>query len=174
MDITRKSMHDDFVKQGYRIRAVRDSDAGGLITLIGTCFKEYADQGVQIDLGNLDRDLYSYATSLAQSRGEGFVLEKDGEIVACFSYAQETATRFELKRFYLRAAERGGDTAQHMLRYLENCVREKGAQEFHLWSDTRFTRAHNFYKREGFIQQLETRYLHDISNTTEYHFEKRF
>ena len=37
---------------------------------------------------------------------------------------------------------------------------------------TRFTRAHRFYERSGYERTGRTRELHDISNTTEYHFTK--
>jgi putative acetyltransferase len=40
------------------------------------------------------------------------------------------------------------------------------------WSDTRFTDAHRLYKRLGYQQTAEQRDLGDISNSSEYRFEK--
>jgi putative acetyltransferase len=40
------------------------------------------------------------------------------------------------------------------------------------WSDTRFTDAHRLYARLGYVQADGRRDLGDVSNSTEYRFEK--
>jgi len=52
------------------------------------------------------------------------------------------------------------------------CVLDVEREE--LWSDTRFAEGHRFYERRGFTRGAVTRQLFDLSNSTEYHFEKRF
>jgi putative acetyltransferase len=40
------------------------------------------------------------------------------------------------------------------------------------WSDTRFTDAHRLYARLGYVRTGDRRDLGDISNSSEYRFEK--
>ena len=41
-----------------------------------------------------------------------------------------------------------------------------------LWTDTRFKEAHKMYKKLNYKKMSKTRKLNDISNTTEYAFQK--
>jgi len=71
---------------------------------------------------------------------------------------------------YLEAGRRGTGRAERLLDLVRGRAREVGAREVELWSDTRFTRAHRFYERHGFVRTGRTRELNDPSNTTEFHF----
>ncbi|WP_417451223.1 GNAT family N-acetyltransferase [Kordiimonas sp.] len=152
------------------LRPVRDDDAEGLITLIGGIFAEY--DGVHIEPDGLDSDLHAYASYMASVEGEAFVVEGGGKLLACVSYCPLAGSRFQLKRIYLSADLRGSGMGLKLLQHAEGRARTRGAKSMELWSDTRFTRAHRFYEREGYIKQAETRDLHDSSNTTEYQFIK--
>ena len=160
------------IDENYDWRPVRDGDADGLIRLIGGCFREYADQGVVIDLDDMDSDLHAYASHIATLGGEAFVVEEYGEIIALVSYADHDGGRFELKRLYVQADRRGGGFARALVDHVEMIARGRGGKTTELWSDSRFTRAHSFYRREGYNQMDETRSLGDISDTTELHFIK--
>ena len=154
------------------LRPVKDSDADALIALIGGCYSEY--EGVFLDLDDLDSDLKAYASYVAARDGEAYVLDDAGDIFACVAFAKNDGV-FELKRMYLRADKRGSDLAVKLLRYIEDRAQAKGATELNAWSDDRFIRAHHFYTREGYVlQKDETRFLHDISNSTEILFIKYF
>lgn len=155
-----------------KMRPVKDSDRDGLIELIGGCFSEY--EGVFLEPDGLDKDLQAYATYMKEHGGEGFVVEKGERLVASVAYAPIEGSRFELKRLYLSQELRGSGMGLELLHHVEGLARERGATEMELWSDTRFTRAHRFYEREGYVKQNYTRDLHDISNTTEYCFIKQF
>ena len=48
----------------------------------------------------------------------------------------------------------------------------RGSRLVELWSDTRFLEAHAFYEALGYRRTARTRELHDLSNTTEFHFRK--
>jgi len=159
---------------GILVRAVEDDDFAGLTRLIEGCFHEY--EGAYLDLNDLDKDLHAYATSLQKQKGEGIVLieEKTGELVGTISCVPLSESVFELKRLYLASRMRGDNLAAKMLAYIENAAQRRGATAMELWTDARFGRAHRFYEREGYIQQNETRDLHDISNTTEYRYLKHF
>lgn len=152
------------------LRPVRNADADGLFALIGACFAEYED--VHLEPDGLDKDLHAYADEIEAADGIGLVAEEGGRITALASGAPVRGGLYQLKRFYLDASHRGSGFALTMLARIEEAARAAGASEIELWSDTRFTRAHRFYEREGYRKSGKTRDLHDISNTTEFHFIK--
>ncbi|WP_417456756.1 GNAT family N-acetyltransferase [Kordiimonas sp.] len=153
------------------LRPVRDEDGPALIALIGSIFSEY--EGVYIEPDGLDSDLNAYASYIASEGGEGFVVEGPGGLLACVSYSQIEGDRYQLKRIYLSADLRGSGMGLKLLRHVEGKAKARGAATMELWSDTRFTRAHRFYEREGYVKQAETRDLNDSSNTTEFQFIKQ-
>ena len=51
-------------------------------------------------------------------------------------------------------------------------ARDAGAEVIRLWSDTRFTRAHSFYAKLGYVRQGQIRVLNDLSNSLEFPFLK--
>lgn len=155
----------------FQLRPVRDDDAEGLIALIGGIFSEY--EGVYIEPDDLDSDLQAYKTYMDSQGGEGFVIDGEGKLLACVSYCPIEGERFQLKRIYLSKDLRGTGMGLKLLHHVEDLARARGAKTMELWSDTRFTRAHSFYEREGYQRQPETRDLHDSSNTTEYQFIKQ-
>lgn len=152
------------------LRPVQDSDRDGLIKLIGDCFSEY--DGVFLEPEGLDADLQAYATYIRGIDGEAFVVDGEGELVACVSYSPVEGDAFQLKRIYLSGKLRGTGMGLKLLHHVEDCARRRGGRTMALWSDTRFVRAHRFYEREGYVKQAETRDLHDSSNTTEFQFIK--
>lgn len=153
-----------------KLRPVQDTDAAGLLALIGSCFAQH--EGVFLEPDGLDSDLNAYATELAKIGGEGFVLEQGGAIIACVSGVDMGEGVYQLKRLYLSPGQHGSGIAPKLLQHIEDCARAKVATTIELWSDTRFTRAHRFYEREGFAKSGVQRDLHDSSSTTEFHFTK--
>ncbi len=155
------------------IRPLKDADTDALITLVGGCYSEY--DGVFLDLGDLDSDLKSYAGYIADKGGEAFGLTVGDKLIGCVAYAPLGEGSYELKRMYLHKDHRGGDNALTLLGQVIDIMQSKKARELHAWSDDRFTRAHRFYVREGFeLIEGDTRFLYDISNSTEIHFIKYF
>ena len=156
--------------QDISIRYALDSDFDALSKLIGDCFAEY--EGVFLDLENLDADLFALRSAYDAEGGEIWVAEKGDEMVGCIGYTPITTDECELKRLYVPATMRGTGLALRLVALVEQAVGGRGCTRISLWSDTRFTRAHRFYEREGYVRQRETRDLHDISGTTEYQFIK--
>jgi GNAT superfamily N-acetyltransferase len=154
----------------YLIRAVKDNDAEALFALVGNCFSEY--EGVFLDRDDLDSDLKAYETYIRELGGEGFVAIKEGCLVASVASAPCRKGAWEVKRLYLSASLRGSGMGPKLLRLAEETAHTGGARYMDCWTDTRFTRAHRFYEREGYVKQAETRDLGDISNTTEFYYIK--
>lgn len=155
-----------------KTRPVQDDDAEDLYRLIGDCFAEYADQGVVMDRTGADADLGAWASYLASEQGEGYVLPATGGGLAASIGIGVKDNVAELKRFYIAADLRGTGLAEAMIIFIESRARVLGATSMIAWSDSRFTRAHAFYQKQGYVLQKETRALHDPSNTVEALFVK--
>lgn len=82
----------------------------------------------------------------------GFFLvgDKKGNIVATAGFIQLTPTTALLKRFYVDQAIRGQGTAQILLNYTFQTLRDKGYKILFLDVDMDNSRAVHFYEKEGF------------------------
>lgn len=159
------------------LRAARDEDAEGLISLIGGCFAEY--EGCVMDLDGIDDELKAIATNFRRAGGKFWVLEDaagEGRVAASVGLSPSSAMEegvIELKKLYVNAAYRRRGIASRLLDLVLDEARALQAPAVDLWSDTRFLEAHAFYAHHGFTQLPETRDLHDPSNTTEFHFVRK-
>lgn len=79
---------------------------------------------------------------------------------------------WEICRVYVHPDAHGTGLAARLLATAESHARAQGARSFFLWSDTRFSRAHRFYEKHGYVMAAETRALHDIADTIEARFDK--
>lgn len=152
-------------------RPLRRDDSGPLIALIGGVYAEYA--GCVLDLPGIDADLPRMRDAIDEAGGAFWVVERDGEVVACVGWAPRAVDGRpggELKRLYVRADQRGSGIGQWLVLRVEEAARADGAEVIELWSDTRFLDAHRLYTRLGYRPTGETRELHDPSDTTEYRF----
>lgn len=153
------------------IRAARDDDADGLIALITGVFAEYPGCVMDVD-GELP-ELRRIASWFAEHQGEFFVAERDGVVVGCIGWSPASdPSGIELKKLYVHASAREHGLGGKLVTLVEERARERGARFIDLWSDTRFTTAHAFYARRGWVRGPTTRELHDKSFTVEYYFEK--
>jgi predicted GNAT family N-acyltransferase len=152
------------------VREVRDTDADALITLIGGCWSEYP--GVELHVDAEEPWLRAPATAYRAWDGRMWVVELDGEVVACCGVKPLREGVVELKSMYVAACAR----RRGLARRLEALVREdaghRGARRVELWSDTRFVEAHAAYSKLGYQQLPGRRELHDLSQSSEYPFAK--
>lgn len=147
-----------------RIRPARDADADGVIALIARVYGEYP--GCILDVDREEPALRAPASSFDRF----WVVEEGGPVGGCVGIALgETA---ELKKLYLDATLRGQGLGRKLIALVEETARAAGSERIELWSDTRFETAHAVYERCGYTKTGRTRDLHDLSNSTEYHFEK--
>jgi putative acetyltransferase len=153
------------------LRPARDSDSSGVITLIASVFTEYP--GCVLDVDAEEPELRAPATLFERF----WVLERGSRIVGCIGLDTHVGASgepcVELEKLYLANELRGLGWGRGLVELVEGHARERGLPLVELWSDTRFTRAHAVYERLGYRRTGRERDLHDLSNTREYHFEKR-
>jgi putative acetyltransferase len=158
-----------------QIRAARDTDAAGLIELIGSAYAEYP--GCVLDVDGEEPDLRAIASAYGR-KGGGFwvaIEPHGGTLVGSAGWlpSSSQAGWIELRKLYVARAQRRRGLASELCTLVESVARERGAVGISLWSDTRFLDAHRFYAARGYQQRPETRALNDLSNSIEYGFTKR-
>ena len=154
------------------IRPARDADEDGLIALIGGCFAEYP--GCVLDVDGEIPELRAIATYFARRDGRFWVAESEGSVTGCIGVAPAPdPTGVELLKLYVDSAMRGRGLGGRLVGVVEEEAAQRGARFIELWTDTRFENAHRLYERLGYGRLPETRDLHDLSDTTEYHYRKR-
>jgi N-acetylglutamate synthase-like GNAT family acetyltransferase len=149
-----------------KLRPARDSDSESVIDLIGGVFAEYPGCVLDVDLE--EPELRAPASSFTRF----FVAEEAGRIIGCGGLQDRGNGTIELKKLYLKAEVRGRGLARELVELIEDHARSVKAARIELWSDTRFVAAHGFYERMGYRTTGRSRDLNDLSNTTEYHYEK--
>ena len=154
------------------IRPVQDNDAEGLIRLIDVCWSAY--EGCILDVDAEEPQLRAMRSHFDALGGEYWVAEDAvGRIVASGGWAPAAdPAGIELHKLYVLAELRRRGTARRLVGVVEASARRRGSRFVELWSDTRFLEAHAFYEALGYRRTGRTRELHDLSNTTEFHFVK--
>ncbi|NMJ39996.1 GNAT family N-acetyltransferase [Roseomonas sp. JC162] len=153
------------------LREGRDSDAEGFIALIGACWGEYP--GCLLDVDGEVPELRALATYFRDQGGTLWTAERAGRVIGMVGTRplKEDAA-WEICRMYVDAGARGAGLAGDLLRTAEAHARASGAQRMVLWTDTRFTRAHGFYEKHGYVRQGSIRILDDISHSLEFRYAK--
>jgi putative acetyltransferase len=164
------------------IRVAEDADAAGLIALIGAVYAEYPGCILEVDAE--EPDLKAIASAFASRGGNFWVAPGDesGEVVGCVGWVPSAGVParplsapsrwVQLRKLYVARTERRRGLASELCERVESAAREYGASGIELWSDSRFSDAHQFYAVRGYQRQPETRKLADLSHTTEYRFTK--
>lgn len=149
-------------------RPARDADSAGVIALIAAVYAEYPGNVLDVEIE--ERGLLAPASSF-----EGFwVLEREGRVAGCIAaVTRQPGRRIELKKCYLEPGLRGQGWGRRLIARVEDYARATGCAEIELWSDTRFTAGHRAYEGLGWRRTGAVRELHDLSQSTEWHFLKR-
>lgn len=156
---------------GFEIREARDDDAWDLVGLVAGCWSEYP--GCVLDVHGEAPELLSIASAYREFGGRFWIAEAGGRLVASAGIAPGPSSGSALlqKLYVARAARRAG-LGSRLVTLVESEAAARGADRLELWSDTRFTDAHRFYQRHGYLPDGATRELNDLSNTVEYHYLK--
>ena len=152
------------------VREVRDDDGPALIALIGGCWSEYP--GVELHVDAEEPWLRAPATAYARWDGRMWVVELDGDLVACCGVKPLDEGVVELKSMYVAARARRRGLARRLEGLVLEEARRRGASRVELWSDTRFLDAHATYRALGWTQLPGERDLDDLSASREFPFVK--
>lgn len=155
---------------GFTIRAGRDEDGPAIIALISSAWGEYP--GVFMDVDGENPELRALASYFAEAGGMLWVAEQDGALLGSVATRPAGAGSWELCRMYVAAHTRGAGLAARLLSVAEDHARGHGAKRMHLWTDTRFDRAHRFYARHGYLRDGGIKPLMDASNTLDFGYAK--
>jgi GNAT superfamily N-acetyltransferase len=153
------------------LRDAADGDAWSLIALIGACWAEYP--GCIVDIAGEYPELLAPASHYRRRGGALWVLPEGAWVAACVGVCPGQQQPMELVKLYVAPHRRGRGLGQELVAWAEERASALGATGIELWSDTRFLDAHRLYRRLGYTQTGATRALGDLSQTTEYAFEKR-
>jgi putative acetyltransferase len=156
----------------YRLRPVEDADSAAILAILERVFSEYPN--CFLELSEVP-ELIAPATSFAEMGGAFWVAEDDAGVAGFIALTpdDEEPGTVELKKLYTDRRARGVGLGGALVRVVEEEASRRGAARIHLWSDTRFETAHGVYEHLGYARLAETRELHDVSDTVEYHYEKR-
>ncbi len=118
-------------------------------------------------------EVHRLATTMRGKGGELWAAEADSTIVGMIAVYPEQ-DGWQLARMYVVANHRGTGLAAELLGCAENHARRFGATHIALWTDVLFTRAHAFYKRQGYVRIDVLRALNNLSHSIEARYCKRF
>ncbi|MHB8511181.1 MAG: GNAT family N-acetyltransferase [Actinomycetota bacterium] len=152
------------------IREARDDDAWDLIGLIAGCWSEYP--GCILDVHGEVPELLAIATHYQRAGGKFWVAQSNDRVVGCIGIVPASDSLMTLVKLYVARAARSQGLGAQLVELVESEAADRGATSIDLWSDTRFKDAHRLYERLGYELQSETRELHDLSNSVEFHFLK--
>jgi putative acetyltransferase len=152
-------------------RPVTDADAQDLYGLITLCFAEYP--GCFVDPHEDVPDLLAPTSWLQNRTGAFWVVEDErSRVMACIAIDLPGQGLAELHRLYVRPDARGRGLARALLDQTEAWAVAHAATRVIAWSDTRFTKAHGLYRARGYARVGAVRSLGDISQSTEFCFER--
>lgn len=150
------------------VRAATDADGDGLARLIHDCFKAYP--GCVFDRAAEMPELDAIASHFERQGGRIWIAEAAARVVGSLGIRPVVDGGVELLKVYVDESHRGSGLAVALLDRALAFAHGRDATRIELWSDTRFTRGHGFYKKHGFVATGESRFLADLSDTWEFQF----
>lgn len=142
-----------------RLRAATNADGDAVIELIGGIYRDY---GFEICLEDAEADLTDIEAHFAA--GSFMVLcDEAGAVratVALVADGEREGVAW-LKRLYVANELQGRGASGELLAWAEERARGLRCMRVELWSDTRFERAHGFYRKHGFAHDGTVRYMTD-------------
>ncbi len=155
------------------LRLATHHDQAAVIQLIDSVLQEYNDQ---ICLEGAESDLLDIEGQYFGRGGAFWVLSDPGSqqaprqsqkndfrVIGCHAAIgnREQPEVCNFKRLYLAPAYRGGSGGQQLMQVAIDWARESGFTRIEFWSDTRFERAHRFFRKFGFQKSGQVRAMHD-------------
>lgn len=153
------------------IRPATVADVEPSIAVIQHVFDEY---GFIFEPADEVPDLLTFAQTYEGQQAAFFVAEVVSEqhtqLVGTIGVFLHPPDYAEIKRLYVRPNVRRQRLGQRLLHTAIAQAQNYGIDRIDLWTDTRFTAAHTFYRRYGFVQGDTMRQLQDINQSEEYFF----
>jgi putative acetyltransferase len=142
------------------LRPFSPADTTGIIALIDGVYREHGDE---ICLADADSDLLEIPARYLAPGGAFVVLDDQGAIrgshaVLPFTDRPGVCT---FRRLYMDPAIRGSGWGETLMRWAFDWAQAHAFSRVEFWSDTRFTRAHRFFRRLGFVHDGQVREMHD-------------
>jgi len=147
-----------------QIRLAQRKDQPQIVRLIADILREYGDT---ICLDNCDSDLLDLEQNFTALGGAFWVLEESGRIFGTVAVSpsddvlNDQVSTCLLKRLYLHQSLRGGNWGRELMQTAVDWAHREGFRRLEFWSDTRFSRAHNFYQKFGCQMTGEVRTITD-------------
>jgi len=152
------------------LRLATPQDCQAITRLIDGVLREYGDE---ICLTGADHDLTDIGKHYQQVGGAFVVLDDEGTVRGTHAVVPDM-TRPDvcfLRRLYLEKSLRGTDWGKQLMAWAVEWAAEYGARRVELWSDTRFERAHAFFRRCAFRHDGRIRRMDDgVAPYREYFF----
>lgn len=149
------------------IRPITPFDNTAVAALIRKCLEDegLALPGTAYFDPQLD-DLAGYYAGL--DRSGYFVLEEDGQVLACGGFGPISEAVCELQKLYVAKDQRGRGLASQLLAVIEEEARLAGYQSIYLESSTKLVAALKLYEKMGYrhlaqpLTQETGHYLMDV------------
>jgi len=153
-----------------QLRLARNKDGNQIINLIKRCFNDYKNCYLDVDNDSPElRNVYSY---FKNKKGKFWVYVDKNKIIGCMGYLPHEKNNLEIHKLYIDKNYRMKGLAKKLMLRIESIAKKYKKRKIVLWTDTRFKEAHKMYKKLNYKKMSKKRRLNDISNTTEYAFQK--
>ena len=157
--------------QTFIMKPTIESEIPQLSNIIEEVFIEYGWTYVEVDeVPDFINFNQVYADPTRAMIFSVKVVNGKSEIIGCIALKFNSEGPY-LSRVYLKQAYRGFGLGKWMSIEMMKLARERGFEQIHLWTDTRFIGAHHMYHRVGFSMSGLMRSLHDINNSFEFKME---
>lgn len=158
-------------RHGLVIRPAGNGDGPALARLIAACFAEH--EGCLYEASEFP-ELVAPASHYAARGADFHILLAESALVGSVAITPvPEQSACEITKFYLEAAHRGSGAALALMQEATQSAMRMGLADLVLWTDMRFTRAHHFYEKHGFVRQPVIRRLADVSHSWEYRYHRR-
>ena len=142
------------------LRNAKNLDFEAIFEIINTNYQRYGDC---VWLEGYDNDLVDTESSYSGKNGSFMVLEDKGSIIGTHATQPIDISKGQLtfRRLYVKAEYHGSEAGKLLFDWAMNWTAEKKFKRVEFWSDTRYERAHSFFKKYGFINSGEIQHLND-------------
>ena len=143
-----------------KLRPASNADSAAIVEIVNEAFRKVGDQ---VWLEGCDKDLSDVEGSYSQKGGAFVVLEKEGDIIGTHATIPVDPNHglLTFRRLYLKTEYHGSEASRILFQWALDWAMEQTFKRVEFWSDVRFTRAHAFFKKFGFINTGEIRHMND-------------